>query len=70
MPTVRKLLTQQDFQEALERQLRIRVFEGQHLVDNGTVIIRLDGDTVITQKSVSDITYHSRRDCQFFEVRK
>lgn len=70
MPTVRKLLTEQDFQEALERQLRIRVFEGHHLVDNGTVIIRLDGDTVITQKSVSDITYHSRRDCQFFEVRK
>lgn len=70
MPTVRKLLTEQDFQDALTHQLRIRVFQGQHLVDNGSIIIRLDGDTVITQKSVSDISYHSRQNCQFFEVKK
>ncbi|WP_410771471.1 hypothetical protein [Fontibacillus sp. BL9] len=70
MPTIRRLLTEQDFQEALDRQLRIRVFRNDHMVDNDTLIIRFTDETVITQTGVSELTYHSRRDSQFFELKK
>ncbi|RCX15358.1 hypothetical protein DFP94_11542 [Fontibacillus phaseoli] len=70
MPTIRRLLTEQDFQEALDRQLRIRVFRNDHMVDNNTLIIRFTDETVITQTGVSELTYHSRRDSQFFELKK
>lgn len=70
MPTIRRLLTEQDFQEAIDRQFRIRVFRNDHMVDNNTVIIRMTEDTIITQTGVSDLTYHSRRDSQFFELKK
>lgn len=70
MPIRRPLLTEQDFQEAMDHQARIRVFQDDHLVDSGGVIIRFDDQTVIIQSSVSDVAYHSRKDCQFFEVRK
>ncbi|RUT30665.1 hypothetical protein EJP77_12660 [Paenibacillus zeisoli] len=70
MPIRRPLLTEQDFQEALDHQYRIRVFQDDHLVDSGGVIIRFDDLTVILQSSVSELAYHSRKDCQFFEIRK
>ncbi|GIP22615.1 MULTISPECIES: hypothetical protein [Paenibacillus] len=66
----RPLLTEQDFQEAMDRQSRIRVFKDDHLVESGSVIIRFDEQTIIVQSSVSDLAYYSRKDCQFFEVRK
>ncbi|USB34089.1 hypothetical protein [Paenibacillus sp. YPG26] len=69
MPIRRPLLTEQDFQEALDHQYRIRVFQDDHLVDSGGVIIRFDDQTVIVQSGVSELAYHSRRDCQFFEIR-
>ncbi|GAA0136858.1 hypothetical protein YSY43_36990 [Paenibacillus sp. YSY-4.3] len=70
MPTVRRLITEHDLQMALEQGLRIRVFRDSHLVESGSIIIRLTEDTVITQSSVSDLAYHNRSNCQFFELRK
>lgn len=70
MPVNRELLTDADFQEAAESKHRIRVFKGDHLIDASTHIVRFTPDTVITQSDVSDMTYHPRRECQFFELRK
>ncbi|GGD81342.1 hypothetical protein [Paenibacillus nasutitermitis] len=66
----RRLLTDRDFEEALERQFRIRVFQDDHIVDTGGVIVRFDEQTVVIQSSVSDVAYHSRTGCEFFELRK
>ncbi|MGG6314618.1 hypothetical protein [Paenibacillus macerans] len=70
MPITRELHTDQDFQEALDRKLRIRVFQDDHLIDNGSIVIRFTDDTIITQAGVSELSYHPRRECQFFELRK
>jgi hypothetical protein len=66
----RRLLTDQDFQEALDRQLRIRVFQDDHIINSGGVIIRFSDSTVVIQSSVSDLAYHERDRCEFFEIRK
>ncbi|GIO29452.1 MULTISPECIES: hypothetical protein [Paenibacillus] len=70
MATVRELLTEADFREAEEKKLTIRVFRDDHLIDSKTTIIRFTDTTVITQSDVSDVTYHPRKECQFFEIRK
>ncbi|QYR22530.1 hypothetical protein KZ483_06055 [Paenibacillus sp. sptzw28] len=70
MSQIRRLLTDQDFNEALERQFRIRVFRDDHIVDTAGFIVRFDDHTVVIQSSVSDIAYHSRESCEFFELRK
>ncbi|WHX49927.1 hypothetical protein QNH46_04465 [Paenibacillus woosongensis] len=70
MPTIRRLITEHDLQMALEQGLRIRVFRDNHLIESGSIIIRLTEDTVITQSSVSDLAYHNRSSCQFFELKK
>jgi len=70
MPINRRLTTDQDFQDALDRQLRIRVFHNSHMVESGATIIRFTEDKIITQSSVSDLTYHSRLECEFFELKK
>lgn len=64
----RRLITDQDFQEAMENQTGIRVFQDDHVVDSGVIIIRFDEKTVVTQSGVSDVTYHPRRECEFFEI--
>ncbi|SDC01185.1 hypothetical protein SAMN02799630_02423 [Paenibacillus sp. UNCCL117] len=66
----RRLLTDQDFQEAMDRQRRIRVFEQDHVVDFGGIIVRFTEDTVVIQAGVGDVAYHSRSACEFFEMRK
>jgi len=66
----RKLLTDRDFEEMMERGLRIRVFKDNHIVDASSVVIRYDDAIVVTQSSMSDITYHNRKECEFFELRK
>ncbi|MBW7456981.1 hypothetical protein ACFOLF_23465 [Paenibacillus sepulcri] len=66
----RRLLTDQDFSEAQERQFRIRVFKDDHIVDTGGVIVRFDEQTIVIQSSVSDVAYYARKDCEFFELRK
>ena len=70
MPILRRLVTEQDFQEAVDRRLLIRVFRDNHLIESGSTLIRFTAETIITQSSVSDLSYHSIRDCQFFEIRK
>ncbi|GGA37048.1 hypothetical protein [Paenibacillus physcomitrellae] len=70
MPVTRELFTDADFQEAVDQKQRIRVFRGDHLIDSSTSIVRFTSETIITQSSVSDLTYHPRRECQFFEIRK
>ncbi|MBE7681509.1 MULTISPECIES: hypothetical protein [Paenibacillus] len=70
MPTNRRLETEADFQEAMELQHKIRVFKNNHQIDSGGVIIRFDSQTIVVQSSVSELAYHSRTDCEFFEIRK
>ncbi|WP_166238966.1 hypothetical protein [Paenibacillus turpanensis] len=66
----RKLTTDQDFSEAMEKERGIRVFKDDLIVDSGGTIIRFDEETVVIQSGVSDVTYHSRTSCEFFEMRK
>lgn len=70
MAATRRLETNQDFQEAMERQARIRVFLNDHMVDSGGIITRFDDEIIAVQTSVSDLTYHKRQLCEFFETRK
>lgn len=66
----RRLLTDQDFQEAMDRQVAIRVFQDDHIVDSGGIIIRFTDTSIVTQSGVSDVTYHQRDVCEFFEMKK
>ncbi|MDB4867318.1 MAG: hypothetical protein JWR03_1651 [Cohnella sp.] len=71
MPAVnRRLLTDADFQEAMDRQTGIRVFEHDHIVHSGGAIVRFDERSVVIQAGVSDISYYARTGCEFFELRK
>jgi hypothetical protein len=66
----RRLVTDQDFQEAMEREFRIRVFQDDHVVDSSGVISRFDDRQIVIQSGVSDIAYYPREQCEFFEMRK
>ncbi|MDR0271399.1 hypothetical protein [Paenibacillus sp.] len=70
MATIRELLSDADFEEAEHKKFPIRVFRDDLLIDSATYIIRFTDTTIITQTDVSDVTYHSRRECQFYELRK
>jgi len=67
---IRKLENDRDFEEAMERQMPIRVFQDDHVVDAGGVVIRFDEQFVVIQSGVSEIAYHSRAQCEFFSMRK
>jgi len=64
-----RLVTDQDFQDALDRQARIRVFKDDHIIDAGGLIVRFDSRTVVVQSGVGDLAYHDRSSCEFFELR-
>ncbi|MGG1599392.1 hypothetical protein [Paenibacillus naphthalenovorans] len=66
----RRLLTDQDFQEAMDRQVAVRVFQNDHILDSGGIIIRFTDTSIVTQSGVSDVTYHQRNACEFFEMKK
>jgi RNase P/RNase MRP subunit p29 len=70
MPINRRLITDQDFSEVLERHLRVRVFQDDQLIGSGGTIIRFDDQTIVVQSSVSDVAYHPRKQCEFFEIKK
>ncbi|MFB5763708.1 hypothetical protein [Paenibacillus medicaginis] len=70
MPTNRKLWTDGDFQEAIDRHLPVRIFENDQLVGSGGCIIRFDDTTVVIQSGVDDLAYHDRDRCEFFELRR
>ena len=65
-----RLETDRDFEEAAQQHASIRVFQNDHLIDSGGTIIRFDDNIVVVQSSVREISYHSRRDCEFFMVRQ
>ncbi|WP_239616246.1 hypothetical protein [Cohnella mopanensis] len=65
-----RLLTDQDFEEAMQRQARMRVFKNDHIIDSNGIIVRYDSQTIVIQSGVGDLAYHSREDCEFFELRK
>jgi hypothetical protein len=64
-----RLFTDLDFEEAMERQSRLRVFKNDHIIDTGGVIVRFDERTIIVQSGVGDVAYHARLECEFFELR-
>lgn len=70
MAQTRRLLTDSDFHEAMEHERHIRVFQDDLVVSSGGTIIRFDETTVVIQSGVSDIAYHPRKQCEFFEWRK
>ena len=69
MAVNRRLLTDADFQEAMEAERPIRVFKDGLIADSGGVIARFDGDTVVIQSGASDVRYHARKESEFFESR-
>jgi hypothetical protein len=70
MATTIRLLTDPDFEEAMRRQTRLRVFKNDHIIDTGGIIVRFDNRTVVVQSGVGDLAYHDRGECEFFELRK
>jgi hypothetical protein len=66
----RRLSTDRDFQEAMEREMRIRVFRDDHVVDSNGVISRFDDRQIVIQTGVSGIAYYPREQCEFFEMKK
>lgn len=65
-----RLITDQDFEEAMQRQARLRVFKNDHIVDTNGIIVRYDSQTVVVQSGVGDLAYHPRGNCEFFEHKK
>lgn len=66
----RRLNTDQDFEEVLELQQRIRVFQDNQIVDSSSLVVRYDDNIVVTQSGVSDIAYHNRKKSEFFLLSK
>lgn len=65
-----RLVTDIDFQDAVERQAVVRVFKDDHIVDSNAVVLRFSEKTVVVQTRVSDLTYYDREVCEFFEMKK
>jgi ribosome maturation factor RimP len=66
----RRLEMDKDFKEAMERGVKVRVFKNDHMIESGGVIIRFDENSIVLQSSVSDLGYHPRNECEFFEMKK
>jgi hypothetical protein len=64
----RRLVTDQDLQEAMDDHVAIRVFQDDAIIDSGGTITRFDDQVVVTLSGVSDVTYHKRDRCEFFEM--
>ncbi|MEW9700901.1 hypothetical protein [Paenibacillus sp. SI8] len=65
-----RLVTDIDFQEAVERQANVRVFKDDHIVDSDALIVRFSDTMVVIQTRVSELTYYDRDACEFFEMKK
>ncbi|MCI3923056.1 hypothetical protein MO973_22795 [Paenibacillus sp. TRM 82003] len=64
----RRLVTDKDFQEAIDRGTPVRVFQDDAIVDSGGLVTRFDDAIVVIQSGVGDVAYHRRDDCEFFEM--
>lgn len=65
-----RLQTEQDYEEALSKQFRIRVFKDGHVIGAGGTIVRYDDSIVVVQYSVSEIDYLERNTCEFFVMKQ
>ncbi|WP_068774817.1 hypothetical protein [Paenibacillus sp. FJAT-26967] len=65
-----RLLTDDDFQDAMDRRYLVRVFKNDHIVDSDAVISRFDDTLIVVQTRVSELTYHDRKSCEFFTMKK
>ncbi|MBP1988657.1 hypothetical protein [Paenibacillus eucommiae] len=66
----RRLETDEDLQEVLDSQAKVRVFLDGHIVDSGGTIVRYTEEVVVIQTTVSQFAYHQRDTCEFFEMKK
>jgi hypothetical protein len=66
----RQLLTDLDFQEAVEKQTPIRIFLNDQMIDSGVIITRFSDSLIVTQAGVSDLSYRERNACEFYEMKK
>jgi hypothetical protein len=66
----RRLVTDEDFQEAMERQALIRVFQNDYVINSGGVISNFDDNVISVHSGVSELAYHLREQCEFFEMKK
>lgn len=64
-----RLLSDSDFQEAMERQVKLKIFRNDLQLEAGSTIARFDHQTVVVQAGVSELTYYKRNECEFFEHR-
>lgn len=70
MASNRRLDTELDFQEAMDRERTVRVFRDDEMINAGGLIVRFEASMVAIQSSVSDLDYYDRQACEFFELRK
>ncbi|MCL6457355.1 MAG: hypothetical protein K6T85_05050 [Gorillibacterium sp.] len=66
----RRLLTDQDFEEAMELQMGLRVFKDNYIVESGGIIIQFNEKTVVLQAGIGDLSYLARESCEFFGIKK
>ncbi|MNF18281.1 hypothetical protein D3C80_2222760 [compost metagenome] len=53
----------------MDLRIPVRIFEADQLVGSGGVVIRFDDQTIVIQRSVSEVDYHSRDNCEFFALK-
>lgn len=70
MAMLRKLITDSDFQEAVDRESQVRVFVNNQIVEHSAIIVRFDEQKIITQSNVSDLMYHNRDEGEFYLLKK
>lgn len=70
MAVNQRLVTDSDFQEAVEKGALVRVFKDNHIVDSNAVVLRFSETTVVLQSRVADLAYYNRDECEFFEMKK
>jgi len=64
----RRLITDRDLQEAMEKETPIRVFRDDAIVDSGGIVTRFDDAIVVVQAGVGDVAYHRRDVSEFYEM--
>ncbi|ANF97320.1 hypothetical protein [Paenibacillus bovis] len=65
-----RLETDDDFQDAMERQSVLRIFRGDDLIESSVKIVRFDENRIVVQADISDMKYYARQECEFFEQRQ
>lgn len=65
-----RLTTDEELQEAIDKQLQVRIFKGDLLIEARAVIVRYDDRLIVTQSGVSDLGYYQRADCECFALRR